>query len=641
MARIRELSPHVADLIAAGEVVERPASVMKELLENAIDAGAAKLTAEIENGGITYLRVADDGSGIEKDDVLTAFLRHATSKLLKPEDLSSIRTLGFRGEALAAIAAVSKVELFTKNASDESGSHVKISGGSVSEHTEAGCPQGTTIVVRDLFYNTPARMKFLKKDATEGGYVSEAVEHIALSKPEISVKFIKDGKVLFHTPGDGLLRSAVYCVYGTEFAGSLIGLSYAMDGIEVSGFSSKPAASRGNRAMQIFFVNGRHVKSKLLQAALEQAYKNRLLTGRFPSCVLNLKVPFSSVDVNVHPAKTEVKFAQERRVFEVVYSAVKTALDGFSDRPEISLGEAARPLPPDREAVSSGALSGKAPAPYINPQPSSKGYVPKIITAPEQGEILALHEPKVYAYPVPDRLFTEFAGADTPTARTTADIIPPAPTLPDAKTLPPEPAEEDGGASQQALFGESFRLAGEIFNTYILVEDSDGLLIIDKHAAHERMIFDKLKGGELETSPQLLLKPEVLNVSRLEAEIIREHMPEFSKLGFDIGEFGENSFIVRQVPPFIDPGDTEALIGELVKKIRDSERFGLSMFDELINSISCKAAVKAKSRMQPDELLEIAKRVTSTPSLQFCPHGRPVAVRLTKSELEKQFFRIV
>ncbi|MDP4108772.1 MAG: DNA mismatch repair endonuclease MutL [Bacillota bacterium] len=615
MGKITELSPHVSDLIAAGEVVERPASVIKELLENAIDAGASAITAEIENGGITYLRITDNGSGILREDVPTAFLPHATSKLKNAEDLNAITTLGFRGEALAAIASVSRVELFTKHKDEETGTHFTVSGGKAAENTEAGCPDGTTIIVRDLFFNTPARMKFLKKDATEGAYVSEAVERIALSKPEISIKLIKDQKVLFQTPGDGALKSAVYCVYGAEFTSGLIPVPNVSGNIRVTGFVSKPDSSRGNRGMQIFFVNGRYIKSKLLQAALEGAYKNRLLSGRFPYCALNIEVPYSAVDVNVHPAKTEIRFSQERQVFETVFSAVKSALDGNFCRPEIKLADTHITI----EAEKTADNGEKAQNPFAG----------KIYTAAEQTGGLLFNETDTFNH---SALYALSGKTEIEAAKPPAEEI-----------KEPEREKETGSEKIAPVEAKpvSFRLLGEILNTYILAEDDEGLLIIDKHAAHERMIFDGLKSRENNMPPQLLLTPEVLSLTRLDAEVLRPRLGELQKLGFDAGEFGESSFIVRQTPPFIGPADLKPLFEEFARKIRDCERLGLPMYDELLHSVSCKAAVKAGSAMQKDELYVIAERVENTPSLLYCPHGRPVAVRLTKEQLEKQFKRIV
>jgi len=484
-------------------------------------------------------------------------------------------------------------------------------------------------------------MKFLKKDMTEGGYVSEAVEHIALSKPGVSVKFIKDQKILFHTPGDGEPYSAIYCVYGADFAASLIPTALQIGSIDVSGFVSKPSASRGNRSMQAFFVNGRHVRSKLLQAALEGAYKNRLLTGRFPSCVLDVKVPFSTVDVNVHPAKTEIKFSEEKKVFEAVYAAVKSALDGFSDRPEIVLYT--RDERRDMLSRKGEKLPDETPPVFVpsaqKPAEEPKAYEPKVITMPEQSGSFPLHDCKGAFYQPVQSIYQTAKTGDAVSAVTLKETA--QGTKPEAEAPRREPPCETESVSEKLSDEVSFRMIGEAFGTYILAEDSDGLLIIDKHAAHERIIFDGLKKGDIELAPQLLLTPEVFSVGRLEASVIKEHLDDFLKLGFDIGEFGENSFIVRQVPPYIDSGDVTILLGELVKKIRDSERLGLDLLDELLHSVSCKAAVKAKSRMQPDELYEIAKRVVETPELQFCPHGRPVAVRLTSKQLEKQFFRIV
>ncbi|MCX7615707.1 MAG: DNA mismatch repair endonuclease MutL, partial [Clostridiales bacterium] len=464
----------------------------------------------------------------------------------------------------------SKVEVFTKNEVNDSGSHLKISGGKVTEHIEAGCPPGTTIVVRDIFYNTPARMKFLKKDATEGGYTAEVVEHIALSKPDISIKLIKDHKTLFQTPGDRSLKSAIYAVCGKEFTSTLVSINSSIGNTEISGYVSKPADSRGNRSMQMFFVNGRHVKSKLLQAALEGAYKNRLLTGRYPSCVINIKIPFSAVDVNVHPAKTEIKFSDEHRVFETVYTSVKTALDSLAERPEIVLRKTIPSLTPDTSQYNTAKLPEK-PLELTKEMPAVNKKVtdvtlsleeplkevqgtkqetvtrPLIITAPERDQNPSLNAPELISYSAD--VFYELPELKTNHSDFTGSLF--ATKSEAAEELKIEEKKPDG-----KQLDESFQMIGEIFYTYILVEDQDGLLIIDKHAAHERIIFDELKIGEINMQPQLLLTPEVISVNGLESEIIREHIHDFNKIGFDMDEFGENSFIIRQIPPYTDPGDT-------------------------------------------------------------------------------------
>ncbi len=623
MPKIRELSPYVADLIAAGEVVERPSSVVKELIENAVDAKSTRIECEIRSGGITYMRVTDNGCGIDPEDVETAFLRHATSKLREAKDLEAIRTLGFRGEALAAIAAVSRIELYTKTPDRDLGIHMSMVAGAVTEKETRGCPDGTTMIIRDLFFNTPARMKFLKRDATEAGYIAQVVEHEAVAHPEISFRLIRDNKEVFRTSGNGEMDQAIYAVYGPQFKENLVPASYETETASVKGFISKPAACRGNRSMQSVFVNGRFIRSKLIQAALEEAYKNRMLVGRYPACVLDIRVPAQSVDVNVHPTKIEVKFVNERNVFDLVYRACKQALDGFSERPEIRFENK---KPPREDKIGGFQQHFDRPA---------GGNIPPAPVTP--------------AFQTAKPAQSRETGSITEKERENADYL----------YRPQKPAEEKAPVKEERmprpeLIGESavsekpadipfdpdYRFVGEIFKTYIIVEDRSGVLMIDKHALHERMIFDGLKASDPKFAPQLLLEPQVVTVPRVEFSLLREHLDEIRKIGFDIDEFSEESFIVREVPPYIGQADVAELLSELYAKIHNAHKPGLDVLDELLHSVSCKAAVKAGNDLAEQELRTLVDTVMRTPSLQFCPHGRPVAVRLTKYQLEKQFFRI-
>ena len=551
MPHIQTLEPHVADLIAAGEVVERPASVVKELVENAIDAGASTVTVEIQHGGMTLIRVTDDGCGIAAGEAETAFLRHATSKIRTEYDLEAIGTLGFRGEALAAIAAVSRVDLLTRTAEERVGISLELEGGAVLSREEAGCPQGTTMVVRDLFYNTPARLKFMKKDSAEGAAAFAAVQRQALSHPEVSVRFLRDGKQELLTPGDGQLKSAVYSVLGRDLALGFLPVTGSGEEMAVTGFVSRPNCCRGTRGYQHFFVNGRYVKSRTMMAALEEAYANQRMVGKFPGCVLHLTTKLNAVDVNVHPTKQEVKFSSERKVFDAVYYAVKSALEGDRTRPAAVL-EPPRPEPEEHHA----------------PPPP---------------------EPAVSAAPAPE----------------------------------PEP----------------WRLAGEVLSTYIIVEQGDKVVLIDKHAAHERMHFDKLRAEGYTPMCQVLLTPAVVTPSAQEGAVLLDNLPLLERFGFQVEEFGGGALVVRACPDYVDAGDIENTLSELAGKLLATGRADpAAARDAVLHTMACKAAIKGGQKNGPDELRRVADAVMSG-AVKYCPHGRPVAIELTRRQLEKQFKR--
>ncbi len=623
MPNIQVLAPHVADLIAAGEVVERPASVAKELVENAIDAGASAVTVEIEHGGMTYLRVTDDGKGIPAGELKTAFLRHATSKLRSEYDLEAIGTLGFRGEALAAIAAVSRMETLTRTAEAGLGASLALEGGVPGPVEEAGCPLGTTMVVRDLFYNTPARLKFMKKDAAEGAAVFAMVQREALSHPEVSVKFIRDGKQELLTPGDGQLQSAVYAVLGRELALGFRPVRARGEDMSVEGFVSMPACCRGSRSWQFFFVNGRQVKSPLLTAALEEAYKNQKMVGRFPACVLHLTTKLNAVDVNVHPAKTEVKFGAERQVFSAVYHAVLSALEGDGSRPALELREQ-KPVPAaPREELARARLAqavrtGSAPVrPARTALPDPPGVVRvHDVSDPAGGFRPAPRAPEPPRTPAPLQVREE-----RPVPQPEIPVPVPAPEP--APLLPQEPG---------------WRVAGEVLNTYIIVEQGEKVLFIDKHAAHERMNFDRMKAEGYTPMAQTLLTPAICRLAPDERAVLLANLPLLTEFGFDADELGD-ALAVRQVPDYVDAGDISATLEEIARELLTTGGADpAAARDALLHTMACKAAIKGGWTTSPRELERVAGEVMSG-RVKYCPHGRPVAIELTKKDLEKQFKR--
>ena len=675
MPKIQVLDSHVADLIAAGEVVERPASVAKELMENAIDAGASKVTVEIAHGGMTFLRVTDDGRGIPAGEVKTAFLRHATSKLRTEYDLEAIGTLGFRGEALAAISAVSRVEVMTRTPGAELGASLALEGGVPGNVEETGCPLGTTMVVRDLFYNTPARLKFMKKDAAEGAAVFVVVQRVALSHPEVSVKFIRDGKQELLTPGDGQLQSAVYAVLGRELALGFRPVKATGEDMTVSGFVSLPACCRSSRNWQFFFVNGRQVKSRIMMAALEEAYRNQKMVGKFPGCVLHLETKLNAVDVNVHPAKTEVKFGNERQVFSAVYHAVLSALEQDRSHPAIelqkgvpgaaqrsgSVGErtsnAAQRMLGASQTERSGVYEDVVtpnqtrltiPAPPAKPQVRVQDTTYKMQNA---GPVLKELSPVVghsvrlpVNPPEPEKPvdsvgagITRRGGGEPPPYRDTtpsaeAEIIRP---------LSPEPApvpvKEE--ASPAPLPEEApWRMAGEVLNTYIIVEQGETVYFIDKHAAHERMNFDRMKAEGYHPMAQTLLAPVTCRLAAEEQEALLAHLPLLEEFGFDVDELG-GALAVRQAPDHVAVEDIPSTLEEIaLKLLTTGSADPAAARDELLHTMACKAAIKGGWKTSPQELERVAQAVMSG-SVKYCPHGRPVAIQLTKKELEKQFKR--
>jgi len=624
MSVIRQLSPHVADLIAAGEVVERPGSVVKELLENAVDAGAKHVAVEIQNGGMTFLRVTDDGCGMAPDDAETAFLRHATSKLREAEDLAAITTLGFRGEALAAIASVSRVDLLTRTKDDIAGTSLRLEGGSVVERGPAGCPAGTTLIVRDLFYNTPARMKFMKSDAAEGSNVFSAVQRQALCHPDVAFRFLKDGQEQLSTPGDGSLKSAVYCVLGRQFAQELVEVESRWEQYALRGFVTRPSATRGNRLAQHFFVAGRPVKSRLLSSALERAYQNQLLAGRFPGCVLMLELPPRMVDVNVHPAKTEVRFLSEKDVFDAVQFGVLGALSRAPGGPELRLKEPAPPKPEPRAAAKKPDFYQKMDAGRFRAFAAALEGTPK---APPAAVREVFH-------PAP-RTDGTLASPRAVMRRETEAAPVSAPV--------PEPAPEPAPPEQSALSlpaAADYRVAGEALDTYIIVERGDRILFIDKHAAHERILFEKFRAAAGAPMAQTLLTPLPLRLGREETAALLENAALLQDFGFAVEEFGDGGAILRQLPAELGEEQAEAALGELAAQLLEGRRADPSALrDRMLHTIACKAAIKAGCHTDPRERDALVRQVLERGDVKYCPHGRPVFITLTRAQLERQFKR--
>ena len=639
MAHIEVLPTHLANLIAAGEVVERPASVAKELMENAIDAGATAVTVEISQGGLTYLRVTDNGKGIPPEELSTAFLRHATSKLRTQRDLEAIGTLGFRGEALAAISAVSRIEIMSKTEQGDFGASLFLDAGTPSEVEEAGCPLGTTIVVRDLFFNTPARLKFTKRDAAESAAVFATVQHIALSNPLVAVTFLRDGKQDLVTPGDGSLKSAVYAVLGRDLALGFVHMSGSGEDMSVSGFVSMPTCCRGSRNYQHFFVNDRYIKSRTMMAAVEEAYKNQKMVGKFPGCVVHLRMKKSAVDVNVHPAKTEVKFANERDVFQAVYSAVKSTLEGTQTRPVVTL---TAPTAHDTVTQNQTELTRPtiAPSPVTLPL-HDFSHKPKTWTPPQKNWSTPAPAPKPQTIPT-----AQPAPQTNPISTAMAEPVEKTAVVPPiiVKTTPPPTVAEKISPAvsipvEPPLVEQApWRVAGEVLNTYIIVEQGDTVLLIDKHAAHERMNFDRLKASDYQPMVQSLLAPAVIRPPAEELSVLLEHLSLLEEFGFDCEDFG-GALLIRQTPFDVDIGEIEGILLHLAGRLLTTGHADpAGARDHLLHSMACKSAIKGGWVTSPAERDKIAQAVLSG-AVKYCPHGRPVAIELTKGQLEKQFKR--
>ena len=713
MAVIHVLDKHTAELIAAGEVVERPASVVKELLENSIDAGATQVTVSIESGGVKLIEISDNGTGIEAEYISTAFIRHATSKIETPDDLTNIHTLGFRGEALASIASVARVELTTRTEVDEFATVYRIEGGEEVSREPGARAVGTTIRVKDLFYNTPARMKFLKKDSSEGTFVSDTVTHVALSHPEVSVKFIREGKLQYVTPGDGQLRGAAYAVLGREFSRDLIELKNQEGVYRITGLVTPPKSCRASRSMQHFYINGRYVRNRTMMAGMEMAFKGTMMQGKFPGGILLLEMPADLVDVNVHPAKIEARFARENDVFDVVYHAVKLALaqPGTGERlftfEADKKEEKAENSKKDADIIKndvknnnftglSAIIRGQAdpgvlpqqhwePAkPAAAPQQPAPSAAMQIPTAPSgprwkgsaQNEdmldpFVTLHSPKLETTKAPEPFRAaasetqldvepEFgetklhspqdhmaawnpaqeAPKEEPESAPGAETEPDAPEAAEQETVLAEPEQMnfDPTADQP----EPLRYVGEVFRTYILAERGDELCLIDKHAAHERQLYEKLAANYGNVPSQMLLEPAAIDLAAEEKQALLDNIPLLENAGLEIADFGGNTVVLRAVPADVEPQNAESLLVEIANKLLKGGHDALNEHTEwVLHSISCRAAIKAGDKSSPQELLALAEKILSGEVPPFCPHGRPCVLKLTRKELEKQFGRIV
>lgn len=642
MPRINVLPKHIADLIAAGEVVERPSSVVKEAVENSIDAGATIITVEIQHGGITYIRITDNGCGILREDIRNAFVSHATSKIATADDLNAIATLGFRGEALASVSAVAKVEVLTKSRDENIGTHYRIEGGEEILLDDAGCPDGTTLIVRDLFFNMPARMKFLKKDVSEANAVAGVIDRVALSHPEISFRFIRDGKETLLTPGDGKLTSAIYAVFGKEFANSLIEIDYSLNGVTAKGYISKPVYSRANRNMQMFFLNSRLVKTQTGSVALTESYKNSIMAGKFPACVINLTVPNETVDVNVHPSKLEVRFANEKAVYDCIFYGVKNALNKEKERPQVELEKVlsgakfAKPqifVPQEAEQIKFQPKKEEIRTEAVKPQVVNKTPTKAHVSQPEavyevksQTPPPVFQKPRVTLYTPPQTVKEEIA---------------------------PLPEKEKTEIKQEALpvvekkieeekpIVPDFKIIGEAFKTYIFAECEGKLMIIDKHAAHERMIYNELKKSTDGIFMQSLMIPVTVTLSKEEYDVIISNTETLEKAGFSVEPFGTTSVIVRECPSVIDAADVENILIETATYLMENKNDLINeKLDWIFHSSACRAAIKAGDKTDRFELEKFTAKLLSDDSIRFCPHGRPVLAELTKRELEKFFGRI-
>ena len=712
MAVIHVLDKHTAELIAAGEVVERPASVVKELLENSIDAGATQVTVSIESGGVKLIEISDNGTGIEAEYISTAFIRHATSKILTPDDLTSIHTLGFRGEALASIASVARVELTTRTEADEFATVYCIEGGEEVSREPGARAVGTTIRVKDLFYNTPARMKFLKKDSSEGTFVSDTVTHVALSHPEISIKFIREGKLQYVTPGDGQLRGAAYAVLGREFSRDLIEVDNREGVYHLTGLVTPPKSCRASRSMQHFYINGRYVRNRTMMAGMEMAFKGTTMQGKFPGGILSLEMPTDLVDVNVHPAKIEARFARENDVFDVVYHAVKLALaqpgtgerlfafeneqkaeteernvntkektvknNYFTGLSAIISGQAdPGALPKTRwEPAKPAERTAPQPEPAVEPEKSAPPSAPRWRSSAADSDILdpfvTLHSPEEPKPETPQSFRTAASEAqldvepELPEPKETKvhadtnrmaawDPAPLQPDMPEPSGQPepqipvPEATEpEETAEPEQMNFDpsagqpEPLHYVGEVFRTYILAERGDELCLIDKHAAHERQLYEKLAANYGNVPSQMLLEPAAIDLSAEEKQALLENIPLLENAGLEIADFGGNTVVLRAVPADVEPQNAESLLVEIANRLVRGGHDALNEHTEwVLHSISCRAAIKAGDKSSPQELMALAEKILSGEVPPFCPHGRPCVLKLTRKELEKQFGRIV
>lgn len=683
MSKVRLLDKHTAELIAAGEVVERPSSVVKELVENCIDAGASVITVEIRHGGSSYIRVTDNGEGIAPDDVPTAFLRHATSKIRVGTDLDSIATLGFRGEALASICAVSKMELITRTADSDVGVHYVIEGSDEVVNEEIGCAVGTTIIVREMFFNTPARRKFLKSDKTEGNAIAAVIDRVALSHPEISFRFVREGKEVLLTPGDGKLRSAIHAVYGREFTLGLIPVKYSYNNVSVEGFVSKPVNSRPNRAMQIFFINGRYVRSNTMQRALEEACKGAVMIGKYPACVLGISLDCSAVDVNVHPAKLEVRFTEERPIYEAVYFAVKSSLAEFDAPRDVELPPVRRVnLSPNmheysgvqidlNQSVRSEAIRSRTEQVLQNQghhrpvQPSAAADAPLrvsdpgvsvplrnagFVPPPTYEDAVRAAEPEIHGTLPPeapsqareegaDEMLSDALANNGIPENSFAEKMEPVEVDQQTKAEKTEIIENTEPADSFIL--PAYRIVGEIFNTYILIESGGELILIDKHAAHERLIYERLLRQRDNPDSQLLLTPLPITLDKNQYDAVTGSIELLADAGFEVEDFGMGTVLLRSVPTILSGDDAEGAFLEIAGQLRAGQTsVTTEKIDWIYHTIACKSAVKGGDKNLPGELAELVLTLINNPDVRYCPHGRPIFVSLKQREIEKYFGRI-
>lgn len=647
MPQINILPKHIAELIAAGEVVERPASIVKEIMENAIDAGADKITLEIKRGGITYIRITDNGCGIDRDNIRKAFISHATSKISTADDLNAICTLGFRGEALASIAAVSRVEVMTRGENEDVGTRYCIEGGEETVLDEAGCPKGTTLIVRDLFYNTPARMKFLKKDVSEGNAVAAVVDRIALSHPEVSVRFIRDSKDVLFTSGDGKLDSAIYKVLGKDFASTLIPCDYELEGVRVSGYISKPFNARPNRMMQYFFLNDRFIKTRTGMVALEEAYKNSIMVGKFPACALKIQIAPGAVDVNVHPAKTEVRFANEKMIFNAVYYCAKSALQQGDTRVQATFQQKVNRqfMPKPAEGKQIKIYEQQLEQIKKEAQPKQDFWMnttstefKKTVESPKNETIV--FNDNSSKFEIEKNEIPDFISCFKPTVQEPAPV---AQTKPEPVEIKPsietEPVQPIVEKVQHEV--EPYRVIGEAFKTYILVEQGKKLLIIDKHAAHERMLFEKFKANRDGIETQMLLAPVTVTLSKEEYSAVLDNLDLLEKAGYYVEDFGGGMVIVNECPTAVADADLAEVIMELAGYLVTSQKELIpEKLDWIYHSTACRAAIKAGDRTSDYELNKFVESLLSNPDIRYCPHGRPVLIEMSRYEIEKNFGRV-
>lgn len=695
MGKVNVLSEEVAHLIAAGEVVQRPVSVIKELVENAIDAGASRVTVEIQGGGVAFMKVSDNGSGILREDVPTCLQRHATSKIRDKGDLDGIATLGFRGEALAAISSVSRLSIITCAREEQIGTHAQFEGERQEFLEDTGCPVGTTMIVRDLFFNTPARMKFLKKDSTEAGHIGDMMEHLALSHPQVAFRFLRDGRAVLNTSGNGKVADTIYQIYGRDFYQSLIPVDYTYQGMRLWGYVSKPIYARSSRSMQNFFVNGRYVKNKNLIFGLEEAYHNCMMSKKYPACVLYLDMEPTAYDVNVHPEKTEVKFARERDIYDLLFYGCKSALTAddvhVSGEKAIKKQAAYVPTTQGPAVVQVEQLRQAASGQQQDESQQMLDFLASFRKKtevyrsdytgerPQTEPVRELHSPAWSDYapqraetsrqPCLDVDYEPLPGREVPKKRPLpADVGMPALPVERQKASsaePPaqpsvQPVQQQAEPEQQALSDseqaeqmpqqatvqqaqqpEPYRMVGEVLGTYIVVEQGESVLLIDKHAAHERILYEQLKAHSREHAGQLLLEPVVETFSRSEVALLTQYQQVFAHLGFQVEDFGENAVMIRQVPMGFEAQDARALVGEILTHLQDNRsQVALELEEELLHTMACKAAIKAHQKNGEMELEALVQRLMQG-DIKYCPHGRPVCIELTKYAIERQFGRIV